>query len=560
MKFKGNWLRKAFTIFLVLFFVLVGGKNEVINTRADEEQRTILQPDNVKGSIRFIDEWPAISTRAVVDSDVNNFFVLISLREEINLSKAIEGGRIVFSTKLGTDDKMGPSAAPVDHIINKGGTDFSLLMTEGKDELQSLGYEIIGEKPEGSHFSDYKGQVLGVNASGISRKPGIVNFTTTLTYAEGGKMIMPMQVKILPKFFITKDFKVVGNTSHPQLDFTFSFEPKDDAPDLNLDPIKVSYNADEKGLKTTADIIDKIEEKQPFTATGQYTYILSEKESSYVQHDESDYVDNLEKSKAKYEVTFTVESNPKGGGYRVLSVAVKHLNADNGTDAKGVKIENYYQEGKDNDIRFTNEYSKEVKENEKKPLENRGLYISKTVTGELGDKNQYFPFNVELKAPEELAQKKNSQGEPIVLNTRARIFNSRVNRFEKDLQNNGINADGEGYFTVTYGKAFTLNLKHGQAIVFEKVFVGSTLTANETDSKGHKLTYKFVSGGTEISGITSLNVSDKGINKIEVLNQKNQISPQTGFNTNATSFMLMAVVGSIGLFAMTFIVLKKKEN
>ncbi|MDD7732760.1 MAG: hypothetical protein PT957_03325 [Firmicutes bacterium] len=557
MKARKTWIKRAGALFLALIFVLVGGA-QAAQAEDVKGEATILEPDNIKGPIQFDDE-PVIRPFAVIDSDIHTFWVLIDLNREINLADHIEGGRIVFSTKLGSKDTLGPNVAPVDNILKQGGTDFSLLMTEGKDALESLGYEIVGEKPEGSHFQDFSGEVLGIQATGISNKPGIVDFTSTLTYAEGGKMILPMQLKILPKFFITKDFQVIGDATHPALDFTFTFKPENGAPELNLDPIKLSYKDSEKGLKTSNDIITEIEKKQPFTASGEYTYTLTETETSYTQHDGEDYVDHLVTSKAKYEVTFVVESNPKAEGYRILSVRVKKMANDDGTVANGEKQENYYKEGEDNGIRFANEYNKEVKENPDKPLEKRGLFVSKTVTGDLGDKNVYFPFSIELKAPENIHVVDGAQGEPATLTTRARIYNSRTLKYETDLTANGITADANGYFEVTYGTAFTVQLKHGQALVFEKAIVGSELTATETDPKGHTLSYQSVSGGGAATNANTVMVSDQGINKVEAMNNKDQTSAPTGLTTNNTSFMAMTLIGVAGLAVLLFVGLKKKK-
>lgn len=559
MRVKRSWMRKTMALFFALLLIAVGGVTNAIRAHA-QDAPTVLEPDNVQGPIRVIDQWPPIRMRAAVDSDVNDFFVRIDLKNEVNLAEHIKDGRIIFSSRLGSNDKLGVSVVPVDHILNMGGTDFSFLLTEGKTELQSMGYVIQGEKEEGSHFSDYSGQTLGIYAVGESKKPGMVDFTATVKYAQGGTMILPMKLKVLPKFFISKDLKIIGNTSHPALDFTFGFEPKDGAPDLNLDPIKLSYSAEESGIKTTDDIIELIEGKQPFTASGEYTYTLTETETNYSKHNGDDYVDELVQSKAKYEVTFTVESKPQSDGYRILSVQVKKMTNDNATAATGEKVENYYEEGKDNDIRFTNEYRKEVKEHtEDKPLQGRGLFLSKEVTGTLGDKNQYFPFTVTLEAPEGITPAV-QDGNPISFKTRARIWNDRTKKFEKDLTKNGLAGDTNGYFDVTYGEELKASLKHGQAIVFEKVYVGSTFKAQETDAKGHKETYKYTSGGTEVNGATSISVSDQGINKIEVKNDKGSIAPPTGLHTNSSSFMLMILVGVVGVLALLFVAMKKKKT
>lgn len=65
--------------------------------------------------------------RAAVDSDIHTFHIRIALDRDINLADHIEGGRIVYSTRLGSQDVMGPDVLPVQHVLNNGGTDFSFL-------------------------------------------------------------------------------------------------------------------------------------------------------------------------------------------------------------------------------------------------------------------------------------------------------------------------------------------------------------------------------------------------------------------------------------------------
>lgn len=559
-KTKGGASR-IISFLLALIFVLASSSHFAYAAPEENAGYTVLQPDNIKGRIQFVDE-SAPRLRAAVDSDIHTFHIRIALDRDINLADHIEGGRIVYSTRLGSQDVMGPDVLPVQHVLNNGGTDFSFLMTEGKTELESLGYTIEGEYPEGSHFADYVGQTLGITVKGQANKPAIVDFTATVAYAQGGHMILPMQVKILPKFFLTKNLKTVGGANHPAMNFEFEFQAENGAPALGLDPVTLSYTADEKGIKTSEDIISLIEQKQPFPNSGVYTYTLTETSTTYTQHDGDDYIDNLVTSKAKYQVTFTVESNPKGAGYRVLSVAVKKLNNDDGTDANGAKQDNYYKEGEENDIRFENEYSKEVKENKgKDPLTGHGLFVKKTVTGALGDKNAYFPFTVTLTAPADLTVGKDNQGAPVAPKTRARIFNSRTLKFENDVTANGITtADANGYFDVLYGTALNVNLKHGQAIVFEKAYVGSTLEATETDAKSHTLTYQSVSGGQTATDANTITVSDKGINKIEALNDKDQTTVPTGLYTNQSSSMAMMLIAGAGLAVVLFFVVKNKKK
>lgn len=491
---------------------------------------------------------------ARIDSDLTSFIVKIDRDDEIDLGTAVEGGRIVYSTKLGTpNDSFGPNVIDAATLKRNKVTTIAFTMTEGKKELESLGYTVKGEVPEQTAIDQVPAEP-GPHVSGTTTKPGIVNFTGTMVYDLGGKLILPMQIKVLPKFFLTKDFQVPEGTSNPAMDFTFEFTPKAGTDAPKLDDVKISYKQGQKGILSSEDLTEVIKDK--FTATGVYTYILKEKPSAYALHKGADYDEALSQSKAEYEVTFVVESEPgkAATGYRVLEVKAKALKDGKGQDLNGEKVENYYKEGEENGIRFDNKYNKNIKSDPKGPLKSRGLHLSKVVAGNLGDKGVYFPFTATLTKPATLTETNETAKV-----AKAYIYDQRTNKKVVDLTANGIANATDGVFDVTYGTEFAFNLKHGQHLVFEEVIAGSKIKANEVDAKGHTKTVASISGGKTPTTEEEILVSDAGVNEVKYTNTKEHTSAETGLFTNNSSFVALMAVAGISILGIA-ISSKRRKN
>ena len=493
-----------------------------------------------------------VAVAAKVDSDIRAFHVRIDREKVIDLGTAIEGGRIVYSTKLGTEnDWFGPSIMDAETYKRNGVETLSFTMTEGKTELESLGYRVEGEILEQTSIDNVASRP-GPIVRGTSIKPGIVNFTGTVVYDLGGKMILPMQIKVLPKFFITKNFELPDGTNKPKLDFTFSFTPLEGTNAPALDDVTISYDVGEKGIKSSSDLTEIVKDK--FTSTGEFTYILKEKPTNYELKDTTAYSEYLTQSLAEYQVTFVVESEPGSNqsGFRILSIRVKALKDGQGEDLNGEKIENYYQEGDENGVRFDNKYNKNIKSDKNKPLD-KGLHVSKEVTGVLGDKSAYFPFQLTLTKPEVVTDNNKE-----LTTAKAYIYSTRTNKIVTDPTLNGITTSAEGVFEISYGQEFNFNLKHGEHLVFEEVVAGSKFVAQETDAKGHVQALTSISGGNTPTDSSEILVSDAGVNEVKVVNNKDT-SAETGLFTNNRSFILMMSVAGI-LIVILMIATKKKRR
>ena len=306
------------------------------------------------------------------DSSMQTFDVLISPTTTIDIGQSFNdpnnkpSNRIVFSTKLGTqEDYFGPSVFDTPMLKKYNAKSISFVIdSQGKAGLEKLGYKITGEIPTLTDITTANfPKVPGPEVSGTSCKPGQVNFDGILSYGQGGKIIMPMTIKVLPKFFITKNLVVDANIETPATTCVFSLTPSATTPSApSLDNITISYNKNESGIKTSADITDYIADK--FSQAGEYTYLLKETTAPQNIQDVT-----CSSSAAEYEVTFVVEHNPhntkqnaagKTTNFRVLAVKVKQLKDDTGKDVTSNTLDNYYKSGKENSIRFTETVSTRI--------------------------------------------------------------------------------------------------------------------------------------------------------------------------------------------------------
>lgn len=342
--------------------------------------------------------FPESANSATVDSDMSSFHIRIAPSETIDLGKYLkstndskDNGRIVFSTKLGTKgDYFGPSVINTETLKYYGAKKVSFVIDEeGKKELKNLGYTINGEIPKLTNIdSNNFPKVPGPQVTGTSIKPGQANFTGTMTYGQNGKIVLPMEIKVLPKFFITKEIESDSGVEIPAKTYTFSFTPKNssDSSIPKLDDVKISYDENATGIKSSDDLTDIIASK--FTKPGVYTYILKDSTSrtSGISGVESS------NSSAEYEITFTLENNPnkttknsagKVNKLRVLSVTAKKIKNEDGTSVSGDELDNYYQNGDKNTIRFTHNIYKlpilrvtdaTIKQNEQLDLKSLILY------------------------------------------------------------------------------------------------------------------------------------------------------------------------------------------
>lgn len=174
---------------------------------------------------------------------------------------------------------------------------------------------------------------------------------------------------------------------------------------------------------------------------------------------------------------------------------------------------------------------------------NCNLKIHKTVTGELGDREQLFDFRIHIT--------RNTTEKPEVKSYKAAICELNADGSWEIIQNVEIPIEEDAPF----------KLKDSQYLIFKHLPVGSSYEIWEDNNAGYDTTADIVVNGEETPKIseselegTNRFIGEKD-NKAHVYNDKGK-APLTGIITDNLSFLLLIVVAVVGIFAYT--ALKKR--
>ena len=168
--------------------------------------------------------------------------------------------------------------------------------------------------------------------------------------------------------------------------------------------------------------------------------------------------------------------------------------------------------------------------------------MEKKVTGS-GDVFQAFDFSITINRPELLA-----------VATPDENFTYSI---VKTSSSTGVTAVSQG--THAYGTPLTFKLAHGDKLIINKMYGGSTIvTADETDPHGHTKSVKFTpaGGGTDKTVVTNEIITGKGAHAL-VTNDKTQTTQVGFFLDNAP--VALAIVLSVGLL-VAFVVVNRKRK
>lgn len=287
-----------------------------------------------------------------------------------------------------------------------------------------------------------------------------------------------------------------------------------------------------------------------FPKPGLYLYQITEealeKGKDWVPKTEEDWLDQ---SKAEYILIIPVvyDENTQQQKVDLDNVQVVQIIDQGGKDLTENK--------KVTDPLFVNVYQRDSDPNpdpgpgpdpKPDPLDpkNCNLKIHKTVTGELGDREQLFDFRIHIT--------RNTTEKPEVTSYEAAICE--------------LNADGRWNqvgdpISVPIGKDCSFQLKDSQYLIFKHLPVGSSYKIWEDNNDGYDTTADIVVNGEETQKISESDLEDTNRfigekdNKAHVYNHKGK-TPLTGIITDNLSFLLLIVVAVVGIFAYT--ALKKR--
>lgn len=139
------------------------------------------------------------------------------------------------------------------------------------------------------------------------------------------------------------------------------------------------------------------------------------------------------------------------------------------------------------------------------------LAITKTVTGNMGDREKDFTFTVKFEAEEGYAIKS------------AITYN-----------------DGEETATVPESGEVTITLKHGSTVTFNNVPYDVTYTVTETEDPNYETSYK-VNNGTAAEGLAATDEMDTAAETVEFINDRST-GVETGIITDSAPYIILIAV------------------
>lgn len=363
--------------------------------------------------------------------------------------------------------------------------------------------------------------------------------------------------------YLVKYLKFANGVTNPQIEFTFKFAPKDNAPaitDQKITPATASESttdgASVVGSKKISEILPN------YTHAGVYIYEVTETATAAGFTNGEKETTLSDGTVKKEKVTFSTEkytlevriANNGQGGLEPAEVSIKKDGEETKTDATDpdpsvTKDENNQDvdHGTDSTIpgfSFTNTYEKSTK----KPVDpdptdpTQGKYgaagITKTVVGAYGDQTFEFPFTITMNA-----------------GTGITATSAEAYIYTGDTKGSKV--------TVTFGTATDFTLKHGQSLIFEELPDGVSYTVSEKlqgcgvkDETKYMAAFNGTPTGTQ--GASSLNnavtVSDAATaeNDAHFTNtlDSNDVTP-TGIIINNLPYVLLIglALGGIVLFS-----------
>ncbi|MBC5648051.1 DUF7601 domain-containing protein [Christensenella tenuis] len=355
---------------------------------------------------------------------------------------------------------------------------------------------------------------------------------------------------------ITKNFVMPDGLETPAITFTFNItkvskDGNSTGPVIAAMPAitapTVSYTAGQAATTTAGDLktvtgTANILGSTAFTAAGVYVYRIEEATPPTLTGT------TMTKSPAIYEMSVFVQNHPTTpGAVFVTGISFNATTADQTGGSTG-KID--YDADK---VLFTNTLTKDVVV--VPPTAGGVASISKTVTGDYGDHTLYFPFSVTATNPSTGTYGTTYK---VYIVEGGTVVTDAAN-FSGTILTDPTHGD---YFEMTSGTAATVNLKHGQSIVFSDVPYGSTYQATETPAAGYTPSISVTTGGSTPQAIPGAStgaqrISDAGANTAAYTNAYQTVTP-TGVIINNLPFILILVLAAGAL--VVFVVIKSRKR
>jgi len=397
----------------------------------------------------------------------------------------------------------------------------------------------------------------------------ITSLSLLTAQAAGGPIIAPDEETPI-EVSIRKVLRMPIGTDTPAADFNFETEKinldgdtsqtaLDKMPNLNTDNMTVSFTVDDKDTNDLANntvsvvnTTDNILEGIVFPQAGIYVYEITEEQFTNNKIDTNAPHEILTYSKAVYTLRVYVFNTEDYKDTYISAIAIIVKTPDDFSQDEGDKVAQ---------LTFTNDY---LKTNTSiNPSEDSTLFVSKTVTGDLGNRDLYFNFSMTLAVP-------------ALVDTppsyfRAYVVDEGAETNPIDPVDNAaaslIDTDSLGsYIKISTGGFTNFKLKHGQRLVFVDTPVGTSYVAEESPSVGYLSSVIVTTNDIEAAPITTasgtllrtgIQLVGEAINSAAFINERAEVIP-TGVNVDDLPFVGMIAFPTVALIG--FIVFKSRKK
>ena len=273
------------------------------------------------------------------------------------------------------------------------------------------------------------------------------------------------------------------------------------------------------GITTSVNLADALEDIE-FTQMGIHSWIVREAPTTGVAPPSS-----VADSQAAYELrVYISHEGGLGGAYYIYAITIHRLYSDAGVAINPpVKVD---------DLVFTNTYTRTVTAAE------GALVVSKSVTGPFADLTTAFDFEVTLTRTAVC---------PVGTTFTGQVYNAN-------------NTPSGTPITFTSGTMQTVNLTHGQRLVFDEFVVGTRFTVTELASPGFIASVNLVVNGSTVAvpGNTNHNqdlsiggphIAGSSQNSAAFTNAHNYVPTGLSVSNTLTVLPFIAATGLIFLLA-----------
>jgi hypothetical protein len=311
-----------------------------------------------------------------------------------------------------------------------------------------------------------------------------------------------------PEVVITKALKIPSGTTVPTGGFNFSFDIDAvsvdgvDATTTNMPVIPdatiaitsaaAGSGTTASGVTTTTKESSNILSGVTWPHPGVYVYEIAEVASgAFADDGDATTTETLTYSGARYTLTAWVS---QGTSLYISAIAVVVDDKDNGGQGANAKVDPTPGKG---GLLFTNVYTR-IK-NDTNPMDGGVLDISNSVaTGGYGDTTLYFPYTITLASPDFSGF---SHYTPAT-DYKGYVVEGGAVVTSTDNSSTVQPADSIGTYVLFPASGTTsINLKHGQTLVFLDLLTGTTWTAVDSLGASAPLANYIASGKRTVNGV-----------------------------------------------------------